>query len=309
MEEKFYSPQEVADFLKIKKTTVYDMIKRGSIQAVKMGKQFRISQSDLQQYTNKDKVEAKSSELPEYGLQELKSSGDFQKYIVSGQDIVLDMLCSAVNSILGSPRFLRSYEGSYNGLLSLYHEEAQIASTHLWDINTDTYNIPFVKAMLPGEQVSIYRILERDVFIYVQKGNPKGIKGIEDFAREDITIVNRERGSGMRVLLDSLLTQKEIPYEVVKGYQRISNSHLAAASIIARGGADCTLGTAAATYQFQNIDRIFLRQEQYDLVIRKSEERKPEIQCFLQVLSSKSFQEEVEAMGLYNTERMGLKLL
>lgn len=309
MEERFYSPQEVADVLKLKKTTVYEMIKRGELNAVKMGKQFRISQSDLLKYTNKDKVEIEKEEPIDITVKEHKATAEFQKYIVSGQDIVLDMLCSAVNSIIGSPRFLRSYEGSYNGLLSLYNEEVQIASSHLWDINSDTYNLPFIKAMLPGENISVYRILKREVFIYTQKGNPKGIQSIEDFARDDITIINRERGSGMRVLIDALLAQKGISYEKVKGYNRISNSHLAAASIIARGGADCSIGTAAATYQYQNIDKVFLKNEEYDLVIRKSDESKPEIKLFIQVLCSKSFKEEVDAMGLYDTTQMGNKLM
>lgn len=314
MDEQLYTPQEIADILKIKKTTVYDMIKRGELGAVKMGKQLRVPDSDLKRFLNKGESNQAKVKEDEYA-----ASGQYSKpvlynarnsnIVVCGQDIVLDMLCSSANSKLGVSCFLRSYAGSYDGILSLYNDEVHVASAHLWDKDTDTYNLPFIKYMLPGEQVSVYHVLKRPVCIYTQLGNPKGITSIKDFARNDVTIVNRERGSGIRVLIDSLMYINGILPSQVNGYNRIVNSHLAAASIISRGGADCSIGTQTAAFQFNNIEKIFLRYEEYDIVLRKADEELPEVKVLLEILASERFREEVGAMGGYDVTDMGKKIL
>lgn len=316
MNSKLYTPQEIADVLKIKKATVYEMIKKDRINAVKMGKQLRISEADLNAFLNNDnknlalleeKNDDKSNQHSEPNFQ--APIKNYENIIVCGQDIVLDMLCSVANSMLGGSKFLRSYSGSYDGLLSLYREEVQIATAHLWDMETDTYNLSYVKALLPGEQASIYHILKRPVYIYTLSGNPKGITSIKDFSRSDVSIVNRERGSGIRVLTDSLLTAEGISVFDVNGYGRIVNSHLAAASVVSRGGADCAVGIAPAALQFPNIEKVFLKYEQYDMVLRKSIEALPEIQIILKILRSEKFKEEVASLGNYDVSDIGKRLM
>jgi putative molybdopterin biosynthesis protein len=306
MEEKLYTPQEAADLLKIKKNTVYDMIKKGTLNATKMGKQFRITESDLQSLLNPYRA-ANSSGIKENARQGSSAYND--NIVVCGQDIVLDMLCSAVNSRLGSARFVRSYEGSYNGLHSLYMNEVTAASAHLWDKETNTYNLPFIHALIPGEEVQLYHVLNRPVGLYVSKGNPADIKDIHDFSRTDIRIVNREKGSGIRILTDSLLACYNIDKSQIKGYERMVNSHLAAAAIVAKGGADCAVGTQNTAMQFANLDFIFLKDEQYDIAIKTADLKRPEIRTMLDILQSEHFREEVDAMGWYNTTDMGKRLL
>ena len=312
MDEPLYTPQEVAEILKVKKTTVYDMIRKGNLQAVKMGKQFRISNSDLKKVLSGSSDQSTTEGRPPPPLsrydQEIRtheSSAAFRSFIVCGQDIVLDMLCSTANSLLGGTRFLRSYAGSYDGLHALYNEEVQVASAHLWDRDSDTYNLPFIKTLLPGEQVSVYHVLARPVCIYTAAGNPKNILSVIDFARPGLSMVNRERGSGIRVLLDSLFTENGISPTGINGYGRIVHTHLAAASIISRGGADFSVGTESAAMQFSNVSRVFLKNEQYDIVMRKTDEKTPEMQTFIRVLQSRDFREEVGSMGGYDVTGMG----
>ena len=306
MEEKLYTPQEAADILKIKKNTVYDMIKKGTLTATKMGKQFRIKESDLRELLNPSgSAESKSTERH---LQN-RPAAFTGNIVVCGQDIVLDMLCSAVNSKLGSARFVRSYEGSYNGLHPMYLNEVTAASAHLWDIRTDTYNLPFIHTLLPGEEVQLYHVLSRPIGLYVAKGNPAQITGIRDFGRNDITIVNREKGSGIRILTDSLICEYGIDKSLINGYDRIVNSHLAAAAIVAKGGADCAVGTRNIAMQFANIDFVFLKNEQYDIAIKASDMNRPEIRTMVEILQSESFRDEVSTMGWYDTTDMGKRLL
>jgi putative molybdopterin biosynthesis protein len=316
MDEQIYTPQEVADILKVKKTTVYEMIRKGSLHAVKMGKQFRISHGDLQKVLSGPSGDlggsaGARSTLSQYipTIRSRETVASPANIIVCGQDFVLDMLCSSANSLLGGTRFLRSYAGSYDGLQALYKEEVQIASLHLWDRYSNTYNLPFVKTLVPGEPVCMFHVLERPVCIYTAAGNPKGISSIADFARPDISIVNRERGSGIRVLLDALLAEEGISSADINGYGRIVNSHLAAASIISRGGADCAIGAESAAVQFKNVSRVFLRNESYDIVFRKSDEKSLEMQSIIKILQSKNFREEVGSMGGYDVTGMGDRIL
>jgi len=319
MEEQLFTAQEIADMLKIKKSTVYDMIKKGSLGAVRMGKSFRIPDSELRSYLKGRDL--RKSEPVTHGFpagrmpgaaaekSDESSANNAPPFIVCGQDIVLDMLCSKVNSILGDNRFIRSYAGSYDGINALYNGNAAIATAHLWDKDTDTYNLPFIRILMPGERVSVYHVMKRPVCIYTAAGNPKKIMSIRDFSRKEISSVSRERGSGIRVLVDSLLLENGIEPESVRGYERVVHSHLAAASAVSRGEADCAVGTQSAALSFPNVSCVFLRSEHYDLVLRKSDEKIPEIALFLEVLASAGFRTEAESMGGYDVSEMGKKIL
>jgi len=319
MEEQLYTAQEIADMLKIKKTTVYDMIRKGTLGAVRMGKSFRIPDSELKCYlTGRDlrrgepvTIRFPIGRIPE-SLAEKPAASSLNAatpFVVCGQDAILDLLCSKVNSILGDNRFIRSYAGSYDGINALYNGKAAIATAHLWDKDTDTYNLPFIRILMPGERVSVYHILKRPVCIYTAAGNPKKITSIRDFSRKEITAVSRERGSGIRVLVDSLLLENGIEPENVRGYDRVVHSHLAAASAVSRGEADCAVGTKSAALSFPNVSCVFLRNEHYDLVLRRSDEKMPEIALFLEVLASAEFKSEAESMGGYDVSEMGKKIL
>ena len=117
--------------------------------------------------------------------------------------MLLDHLCARVNAAEGYQAVSRSYLGSYNGLFALYQGQANFATAHLWDWETNQYNLPFVPKMLPGMEVQVYHIVNRPIGITPHRVIPRA-SPVEDFAREDVRMVNREKGSGIRVLTDSL---------------------------------------------------------------------------------------------------------
>ena len=170
MEEKYLSPKDAAEILTVKKTTVYDMIKQGRLKAVKIGKQFRIREADVLALVGGAPEEEMPACLPQI--------------ILCGQDMLLDNLCARVNAEEGYQAVGRSYRGSYNAIFALYQGQANLATAHLWDRETDTYNLPFVTKMLPGMDVQVYHIVNRSMGIYTAPGNPKNIHSIADFARE-----------------------------------------------------------------------------------------------------------------------------
>ncbi len=313
MNKKLISPKEAASILKVKQNTIYDMIKKNRLPATKVGKQFRIWESDV--YALLDPAPPSSTPALEDTIttidQDVKTTdaaNSSNNIIVCGQDLIIDMLSSAVNQRIQGTQFIRSYQGSYNGLYSMYKRNVTVATTHLWDMETDTYNIPFIKSLLPGEEVCLYHIVDRPVGIYVQKGNPKKITGIEDLARDDVSMVNRERGSGIRVLTDSLIKSARIKPESVNGYSRTVNSHLAAAALISKGGADCAWGTKGIAAQIPNIDFIFIKNEKYDLAVRKSDLDRPEIDQMIKIIQSNEFKEQVSALQAYDVTDMGKRI-
>lgn len=329
MGEKLLTAKEAAEILKVRKNTVYDMIKRGDLKASKLGKQLRIRQEDLDFYIqygsqasamlnegriqindiDKDEFEKNILNIPNgptdmEGRNKTTQKGMANQIIICGQDMILDLLANRLNQCVEENVF-RSYKGSYNGLYAMYQGEVNVATAHLWHGKTNSYNIPYISSMLPGTDVIILHLLKRKQGFYVKKGNPKRIQSFEDLKRADITIVNREPGSGVRVLVDEKLRQAGIPTQEVNGYQKVVNSHLEAAATVNRGEADVAVGSEKHSLSVPGIDFIFIQEESYDMVIRKEDFTKKPYQKMIEIIRSPEYQKEVAGLGSYNVENMG----
>ena len=329
MGEKLLTAKEAAEILKVRKNTVYDMIKRGDLKASKLGKQLRIRQEDLDFYiqygsqvsvildedktrTNgidKDEFEKNILNIPSgpadmTGRNKTTQKGMANQIIICGQDMILDLLANRLNQCVEENVF-RSYKGSYNGLYAMYQGEVNVATAHLWHGKTNSYNIPYISSMLPGTDVIVLHLLKRKQGFYVKKGNPKEIHSFEDLKRADVTIVNREPGSGVRVLVDEKLRQAGISTQEVNGYQKVVNSHLEAAAAVNRGEADVAVGSEKHSLSVPGIDFIFIQEESYDMVIRKEDFTKKPYQKMIEIIRSPEYQKEVAGLGSYNVENMG----
>lgn len=307
------TPQEVADILKISKSTVYELIKRKEINSYRVGKKVRVDLKDVETYKNKTRNIKSNTNNTDNEFKPIlynttsQREESLEKYslVVCGQDVVLDILCRCLACHKDGIRALRSYEGSYNGIYELYCGKVQVATAHMWDGKTGKYNVPYVEKMLPGTAAVVIRLVGRMQGFYVAKGNPKRIKDWNDFKRPDITIINRERGSGTRILLDEHLRQMNIIGNEIKGYSRESVSHLAVASVVARGGADLGIGNEKACSQVQNIDFIPIQEEKYDMIIKKQDMNQPSIKAIMEIIQSEEFKMEVSGIGGYDISEMG----
>jgi len=298
--------QEVADILKIAKNTVYELIKRGEINSYKVGRKVRFTMADVEEYIN-------STRRPVWGRNEdVQSERPMPRYdpgggnfIICGQDVILDVLASYLAEHPWGRPALRAYIGSYNGLTALYKGEVQVATSHLWDGDTGEYNRPYVRRLLPGIQALIIRLAIRTQGLYVARGNPKNISSWEDFKRPELTIINREKGAGSRVLLDEHLRLMGILGKSLKGYEVEGQTHHAVASAVGRGEADLGVGHQKAAEQVEEVDFIPLQKEQYDLVIKREDLQQPMIRAMMEILRSKKFRQEFEPMGGYELTGMG----
>jgi putative molybdopterin biosynthesis protein len=312
MSDVSYTTEEIAAILKVSKLTVYDLIKKGELPAYRVGRQMRIDEKDLEAYKTRAKGDVSFTSHPVTHNPSFSHTPETKQYtsslhrmaVISGQDMSLDILTKYMEKQTNLYRPLRSYAGSLNGLLSMYNGEADIVSTHLWDGDTGEYNIPYIRKILAGHRYVVVNLLSRQSGFYVKKGNPKQIQNWEDLNKSGITIANREKGSGARVLLDEQLRLHGISPESIHGYETEQSSHLGVVGAIASGEADVGIGIEKAAY-IVGIDFIPLIKERYDLVILKSKENRPLLELLLNILQSSAFQHELQAIGGYDLSQTG----
>ena len=183
-----------------------------------------------------------------------------------------------------------------------------VAGSHLKDDATGESNIHAINEQFPKGSVAVVSYAFWEEGIVIAHGNPKGIKGIEDFARKDVKIVSREPGSGIRNMLDSHLKKHGISSHDVNGYDDVASGHLPAAWQVKTGAADCCLATKTAAYVF-GLDFITLERERYDLVIKKQNLGHPGVQVLLDTLGRSAFRMELEGLGGYDTHVAGYRLI
>ncbi len=313
MKSDALTPLEVAQTLRIAKNTVYELVKRGELHAYRVGKKLRFDSRDVQTYINRGRNQADQGErsIPErHAATETPSVGallpqNARPFILCGQDILLDILASHLEATIPGLSTYRSFLGSYNGLHELYLGNVHLASSHLWDAATDTYTLPFLPHLLPGVPLTAVRLVTRQVGFYVRKGNPKGIREWEDLARTDVQFVNREAGSGIRVLVDGKLRVLGLSGAAVSGYGRICTNHLVAATTVARGGGDCAVGSEMASRQVAGVDFVPLQDECYDLVFPTANEGLDHFAELVNRVCSAEFRHELEGLGGYGTAETG----
>jgi putative molybdopterin biosynthesis protein len=305
-EKNALSTQEVAEMLHVSKSTIYDLIKRGEIRSYKVGRKVRFTEDDVKEYISRSRDSQSAMSISPSNEPGFTLTGGDKKtdgFIICGQDLILDVLSNYMR-LHGVPA-LRAYIGSYDSLISLYKNKVNVASAHLLDSDTGTYNIPYVRRLLPGIPTIVIHLTCRMQGLYVQKDNPKDITTWEDFRRDDINMINREQGAGSRVLLDENLRLLGIYGSSVKGYDNETQSHLAVASAVSSGKADVAVGNEKIARQVDNIEFIPLQKERYDLVIRKEDLHTTEIETLLKIIRSDAFKNEFGHVGGYDTSEMG----
>ncbi|QDS34666.1 helix-turn-helix transcriptional regulator [Brevibacillus brevis] len=310
-QQNSYTTEEIAKILRISKLTVYDLIKKGELPAYRVGRQMRVDESDLEAYKAKAKGEYRQASvvsIPQTGQAQQPSrheqTGTGRNIIISGQDVSLDLLAGHLEKKDEAYRPLRSYVGSLNSLVAMYTGKADIVSTHLYDGDTNEYNVPYIRRILCGHRFVVINMLSRWAGFYVQAGNPKQIKAWSDFTKPGIRMVNREKGSGARTLIEEQFRLAKIAGNDVIGYEREESNHLAVAGVVARREADVGVGIEKAA-SLVGVEFVPTVRERYDLVLLKNKENEQLIQAVLDVLDSSPFQKELEAVGGYDLSQTG----
>lgn len=228
--------------------------------------------------------------------------------LTGSHDLSLTLLGDWLHAEHPELRLAATNVGSLLGLVALLQQEAHLAGSHLFDEETGDFNIGPVRKLLgdQGLHVVILGFVERIQGILVARGNPKRIQGLEDLRRDDVIFINRQGGAGTRLLLDYQLRKLKIDARHVQGYEREESTHLAVATAVAQGAADCGMGIQAAA-QALNLDFIPIVEERFDLVIPMKEYESALLAPLVALLRKRdaTFRERVTALGGYNTQPMG----
>jgi putative molybdopterin biosynthesis protein len=189
--------------------------------------------------------------------------------------------------------------GSWAGLTAMMLREADIAGVHILDESTSRYNESLLARYWLSHRCSLVRGYRRQQCLMVRKGNPKGIKGIEDFLRRDVKLANRNVGSGTRMLLDQRLrglcgnrvTDFDALTRKIRGYDSEMMTHRQVADAVASRKADAGIGLTSVATEMQ-LDHISLAEESYDFLVEKRM-RNPHVQAFVETIASREFQDQI----------------
>jgi putative molybdopterin biosynthesis protein len=201
-------------------------------------------------------------------------------------------------------RLSSSNVGSLGGLIALRRNEAHLCGSHLLDPESGEYNLKYIEEYVPDLAVIVIALVEREQGLILPSGNPKGVEDLQDLIREDIHFVNRQRGSGTRLLLDYHLEQSEVDPGSISGYGWEEFTHLTVAAAVSSGRADVGLGVRGAAIALE-LDFIPLFDERYDIVIPKRLYDAPLLRPLIQLLDEPEFRKTVEAIPGYRTSVMG----
>ncbi len=219
-------------------------------------------------------------------------------------DLALTWMTGHLDEITPGLRLEVTFTGSLGGLMALAEGRADLAGCHLWDMETDSYNVAFVRRLLPGKRVALVRLAQRRLGLLVPPGNPQQIRGLEDLARNGLRFANRQAGSGTRVWLDARLGQLGILAGKINGYQQEHLTHSSVARAVAEGQADVGLGLEAAG-RAMALDFIPLTEEAYDLVLPEALLSNEAIKQWLGWLRSEAGRSAISALPGYDARQSG----
>ncbi len=243
----------------------------------------------------------------EVSISPVRSLNNIQDTIVciGSHDNTLDILGNYIRKRFPTFYLSSAHVGSMGGLLALKRGEAHIAGIHLLDEKTGQYNSSFIQKLLPERKIVLVNLLYRQQGLLVLRGNPKGIQGFEDLTRDDVMYINRQSGSGTRLLLDKHLKELHIKPSSIRGYDREEYTHMSVASAVLTGLADTGLGVYSSAKAL-GLDFIPVAMERYDIAIPQEFMDKDNIKAMLSVIRDDlEFRSTVVSLGGYDIEDMG----
>lgn len=228
--------------------------------------------------------------------------------LTGSHDLAVEILAEHQNQDTDNPVVHLLPTGSLDGMVALRQGMGQLSGAHLLDAETGEYNVTYARHLLSDQGAHLLTVAYRLQGLMVAPGNPLGIHGIEDLARQEVTLANRNRGSGTRLWLDMTLNRLHLPHESIQGYSGELRTHTAVAEAVQQGKASVGLGLFAAA-RAHGLDFIPLFEERYDLVLPAQNRSLPMLQPLLNDLQSADFRKKVETLGGYDTHHTGDEII
>ena len=277
---------EVASYLRIKERTVYEMVSRQQIPCSRATGKLLFSRALINAW-----VEA-HTEMPRERV-----PAPPPIYAGSSEPLLewaLRQSGSGLAVLVG---------GSRKGLELITQGAALVAGTHLLDLDSGSYNLPQIRALVPQSDIVAIHWADRTQGLLLAPGNPLGVEGLADVARRGLRFARRGPGSGSQVLLEALLAREGLGPDDLSSAERVAETQSDLAAMIAIGEADCGLGIAAAA---AGLDFIPLwNAESFDLVMRRRDYFEPAIQSLLAFARTEPFARRAAFLGGYDIAGLG----
>ena len=235
------------------------------------------------------------------GTQDLEN-----RLLMSGCDPGISILSRHLEQ--QSIKLVVAHGNSTRALTLLKNGSIHVAGCHIRDEHTDESNLAAIERMFRKQDIAVVALARWEEGLVVLRGNPKHIRTIADLERSDVRIVNRDRGAGSRLLLDSQLRSRGIAHTNLRGYKNIATGHLSAARQVLAGEADCCIAVSSAA-RVLGLGFIPLVSERYDLVVHRRHLHLPQVQALFNTLSLAAYRNELERLGGYDTSVAGRRLI
>ncbi|MFH1757741.1 MAG: helix-turn-helix transcriptional regulator [Pseudomonadota bacterium] len=298
MSEEIMSTKEVAQYLGIHEKQVYALIKSKRIPSTRVTGKWIFPKKLIDEWidtnTRAGMAEARRKSKQIEGA--LLASGS--------NDPILDILKTYIRKVYPEFYLFSANTGSTDGLKALNQGYTDIAWSHLLDPKSGQYNIPFLSTYLPKLKTVVINLFNRDLGFLVAAGNPLSIHGFKDLAKPKVRFINRQKGSGTRVLLDHHLRQLKIPAPSIKGYENEVYTHFEVGLSILAKETDVGLATGSVS-KLLGLSFIPLTQESFDMLLDQSTFFERGVQAFIEILNSKEFRSRVENLGSYEFKNSG----
>jgi excisionase family DNA binding protein len=298
MSEEMMNTKEVAKHLGIHEKQVYALIKSKRIPSTRVTGKWIFPKKLIDEWieSNAQKGLGQAREKAKRIEGALLASGS--------NDPILDMVHTTMKESYPEFYIFSSNTGSTEGLKALNKGYTDIAWSHLLEPKTGEYNIPFLPTYLPDVQPVVVNLFYRDLGFVVAPKNPLSIKGFEDLVRKEIRFINRQKGSGTRVLMDYHLKRLRLSGSKIAGYEKEAYTHFEVGLSILSKEADIGIATIAVS-KLLGLSFIPITQERFDMILSKSTFFEKGIQAFIEVLNSEGFRNRVAKLGNYDFKSSG----
>ncbi len=293
-EMKLLTTREVAEFLNINEKMVYSLIAEKSLPATKVTGKWLFPKHLVEKWIEKNTIN-----YPE----DISVTHPGIIVLAGSNDILLEKTISAFNESYRESLCVFANVGSMGGISLLKKHKCHIAASHLMEGDGKDYNFEFLMQYF-SHLPAVINFCRRRQGMIVAKGNPKNIKKVEDLCREEITIINRKKGTGTRLLLEKRLQEKNISPDSIKGYNTSVQSHLEVGLKVLKGEADVGIGIEAVV-QLLDLDFIPWLWERFDLIIPREIFFQQRIQSFLGFLMEEKFRECAHSLPGYDLTLTG----
>lgn len=280
------SAKDLSKYLKINEKKIYKLVQESKLPHVKIGGKIAFSKELIDKWILESTEKEKNI------------------FIAGSDDVLLRRIIDMYNSSNHASTIFYAPVGSMNGLKILKNGGATMSCVHILDIEKREYNVSYLERYLSKNAHVVLHLFVREQGIYLQKGNPKGIRTIGDIASKKATFVNRKKGSGTRLLFDYLLFEKKLDSSEILGYKDEVESHFQAGLHVLKGNADVSFGIRNIAYTLE-LDFIPLFNEHFHMVIPEEHYCSQFVKSFLSSFEQSVFLSHIKDFAGYDIAMTG----